>query len=68
MEELAGEAERDNGPRGGGPRRTRQGFLHFVTQTRGLLSGATFDVNAPNVPTPMAIEILVVKLRSHASV
>lgn len=46
MEELAGAAEKDNGPCSGGPRITRQVFLKLVTQTQGLLSGAIFDVNA----------------------
>lgn len=55
MEELAGTAEKDNGPRSGGPRITRQGFLKLVTQTRGLLSGAIFDVNARNAPNPVAV-------------
>lgn len=55
MEELAGTADKDNRPRRGGRRITSQGFLKLVTQSRGLLAGAIFDVNARNAPNPTAI-------------
>lgn len=52
MEELAGTAEEDNEPRSGGPRITSQDLLKLVTQTRGLLSGVIFGVNAQNAQSP----------------
>lgn len=55
MEELAGAAESDNGPWSRRPRITRQDLLKLVTQTRGLLFGAIFRVNAPNAHNPKAI-------------